>query len=155
MSSEPIIVGINVFIGYNMTRFPNWKTSNLKPHISNMMGKKGVFKEEKKVFVDFKSTEKAYIYSVLKDKFGDKLELEWRGIPGRRYRYDYAIPSISLCIEYNGIMSEKSRHTSITGYSKDLEKINLSQLNGWTILQYSPLTYKTITSDIEQFLKRK
>lgn len=68
--------------------------------------------------------------------------------PTRKWRFDFAIESLKIGIEYNGIMSEKSRHTTITGYSKDLEKINEAQKLGWKVFQYTPLNYKNLIEDL-------
>lgn len=77
---------------------------------------------------------------------------EYQGIPGRKFRFDYAIPSIKLCVEYEGIMSTKARHTSVTGYTKDCEKYNLSTINGWRVLRYTVLNYKDFEQDLNQLL---
>lgn len=73
----------------------------------------------------------------------------------RRFRADYAVISMKLLIEYNGIISTKSRHTSITGYSRDMTKINLAQINGWKVLQYTPLTFKDFVHDLNTLLETK
>jgi hypothetical protein len=66
---------------------------------------------------------KAKLELILKQK---KIEFvtEYRFHPTRKWRFDYAIPERMIAIEYNGIMSAKSRHTTVIGYSNDLEKIN-------------------------------
>src|SRR2546421_13071443 len=50
------------------------------------------------------------------------LEEEYRFCE-RRFRFDHAIPSLKIAIEYNGIMSAKSRHTTVTGYTGDMNKL--------------------------------
>jgi hypothetical protein len=82
---------------------------------------------------------------------------EYKGIPDRAYRFDFAIidTGIKIAIEYNGIMSEKSRHTSITGYTEDMRKLNLAQINGWIVLQYTPLNYKEVSDDLHKILHLK
>lgn len=71
-------------------------------------------------------------------------------VGGRKWRFDHCLESLKVGIEYNGIMSEKSRHTSIKGYSGDMEKINAASKQGWTILQYTPLNYKTLIKDLDE-----
>ena len=72
----------------------------------------------------------------------------------RRFRFDWAIPSLKLAIEYEGIFSEKSGHTTITGYASDIEKYNLAQLQGWKVLRYTALNYADLAQDIELFLSK-
>lgn len=72
----------------------------------------------------------------------------------RRYRFDWAIPSLMLAIEYEGLFSEKSGHTTIKGYSKDIKKYNLATLQGWKILRYTALNYADLAQDIELFLSK-
>lgn len=77
---------------------------------------------------------------------------EYQFIKERKFRFDWAITYKKIAIEYNGIMSEKSRHTSIIGYSNDMSKINLATINGWRVLQYTPLNYMNFGNDIEKLL---
>jgi hypothetical protein len=90
---------------------------------------------------------KAKLELILKQK---KIEFvtEYRFHPIRKWRFDYAIPERKIAIEYNGIMSAKSRHTTVIGYSNDLEKINQAQLLGWKVLQYTPLNVGQLVDDL-------
>jgi hypothetical protein len=90
---------------------------------------------------------KAKLELILKQK---KIEFvtEYRFHPVRKWRFDYAIPDKMIAIEYNGIMSAKSRHTTVIGYSNDLEKINQAQLLGWKVLQYTPLNVGQLADDL-------
>lgn len=69
-------------------------------------------------------------------------------LKGRRFRFDFAIPDYKIGIEYEGINSAKSRHTSITGYTRDAEKYNLAVCNGWRVLRYTALNYRNLRNDI-------
>lgn len=66
----------------------------------------------------------------------------------RKYRFDWCIESLKLGIEYNGIMSAKSRHTTITGYTGDMNKLNAAQALGWKVLQFTPLNYKNLITEL-------
>lgn len=66
----------------------------------------------------------------------------------RKFRFDFCIPSIKLAIEYEGIFSAKSRHTSLKGYSIDAEKYNLAASQGWTVLRYTASNYKQLENDL-------
>lgn len=72
----------------------------------------------------------------------------------RKFRFDFAIPSLMLAVEYEGIMVGqygKSRHTSITGYSKDTEKYNLAAKKGWRIFRYTAINYKQLSVDLNEY----
>lgn len=71
----------------------------------------------------------------------------------RKFRFDIAIPSLMIAIEYEGIFSKKSRHTSLMGYSKDCEKYILAQAHGWEVLRYTAINYKNLLRDIDLFTK--
>jgi very-short-patch-repair endonuclease len=71
----------------------------------------------------------------------------------RKWRFDFCLPDYKIAIEYNGIMSDKSRHTTVKGYTGDMEKLNEAQKLGWTVLQYTPLNYKSLGKDIKEIIK--
>ena len=72
----------------------------------------------------------------------------------RKFRFDWAIPELMIAIEYEGLMSEKSGHTTISGYTKDCEKYNLATKNGWKILRYTALNFHNLRCDIKHFLRK-
>lgn len=73
---------------------------------------------------------------------------EHRFCPKRRFRFDVALPDKKLAIEYEGLFSAKSRHTTISGYVSDCEKYNLAQRLGWRVLRYTAKNYKAFPSDL-------
>lgn len=70
----------------------------------------------------------------------------------RRFRFDWAIPELKLGIEYDGIISEKSRHTTIGGFMEDCNKLNIVTSNHWFFYRYHTNNYKNFISDIEQYI---
>lgn len=98
------------------------------------------------------SIEKNYIRLILeKFKSENKIDdyiTEFRFSDKRRFLFDWAIGSLKIAIEYEGVISEKSRHTTITGYSKDCVKYNLAQKTGWRILRYTALNYLDLETDL-------
>lgn len=65
---------------------------------------------------------------------------EYVGIPGRRFRFDFADPDAMLAIEYEGTAGNaKSRHLTMGGYAKDCEKYSLAALHGWTVIRFTIL----------------
>lgn len=78
---------------------------------------------------------------------------ELRFAKPRRFRFDIAIPALMIAIEYEGIFSKKSRHTTLSGYSKDVEKYNLSANLGWRVYRYTAKNYKDFENDLKEILK--
>lgn len=60
-------------------------------------------------------------------------------IPGRKFRFDFAWtePHHRLLVEVQGGIWQKSGHTSGRGVTRDMEKLNLAQLAGWRVMQFS------------------
>lgn len=75
----------------------------------------------------------------------------------RRFRFDFAIPTLRIGIEVEGGVDanpsdridaaggmlfkregKKSRHTTSEGYERDCVKYNLAQINGWWVLRFTP-----------------
>lgn len=81
------------------------------------------------------------------------LLFEYRFHMERKWRFDMFIKELKIGIEYNGIMSKKSRHTTITGYSGDMDKLNAAQQEGFKVLQYTPLNYRNVLNDLDKVLK--
>jgi len=85
---------------------------------------------------------------------GIAYELEYRFHDLRKFRFDIAILDFKVGIEYEGLMSEKSRHTTIDGFTMDCIKYNLAQLNGWKVLRYTAKNYTGFGSDIHTILNQ-
>jgi hypothetical protein len=81
---------------------------------------------------------------------------EYKFHPKRKWRFDFALfrkNGDKLCaIEYEGLNSCKSRHTTITGYTGDTEKYNAAQLEGWKVLRYTALNYKNVLIDLNKII---
>ena len=75
--------------------------------------------------------------SFLRLEFGN-FEKEVQFLRTRKFRFDYAIQEQKIAIEINGGQWVNGRHNrGGKAYEKDLEKLNLAQLNGWKVLQYT------------------
>lgn len=77
-------------------------------------------------------------------------EEEYRFDAAKKYRADYAIPALKILIEYEGLFSEKSGHTTAKGYTKDTNKYNLAASNGWTVLRFTALNYKELINELNK-----
>ena len=128
----------------------NWKESDLKKIglkvTQNKIKTKTIIKTE------IRSIEKESIETVLfvmhRDKIIPEYVEELKFHPVRRWRFDWAIPDLKIAIEYEGLISKKSRHTTIKGYSNDTIKYNEAGKLGWTVLRYTALTYHNLHEDL-------
>ena len=91
---------------------------------------------------------KLHIISVL-EASGLNYESEFIFSNERKFRFDWAVPQILVAIEYEGIFSEKSGHTTLSGYKKDVEKYNLATKLGWKILRYTADNYLDFENDLK------
>lgn len=83
---------------------------------------------------------------------GLNLEEEYRFHEERRFRFDFAIKEMMLALEYDGLNSDKSGHTTLVGYTKDKEKDSLAQSLGWRVIRLTVLNYKQVFRELEKFL---
>ena len=62
---------------------------------------------------------------------------EYKFLPDRRFRFDFADPKLKVAIEVEGGIYHIGGHSSITGLIRDMEKNNLAVLNGWKVLRFN------------------
>jgi len=55
----------------------------------------------------------------------------------RRWRFDFAWPSLMLALEVEGGIWTKGRHSRGSGMEADMEKYNHAARLGWRVLRYS------------------
>ena len=79
------------------------------------------------------------------------------GRPFRLWRFDFAWPDVKVAIEYEGLMSAKSRHTTVSGFSDDCEKYNAAAQLGWAVYRFTaPMLRQGSTIDlIREVFKRE
>lgn len=65
-------------------------------------------------------------------------ERQYRYIPGRQFRADFAWPVQRLIVEVQGGVFTGQAHGSISGVVKDIERLNVATLHGWAILRFVP-----------------
>ncbi|SFW16485.1 PDDEXK family nuclease [Chitinophaga sancti] len=83
---------------------------------------------------------------------GNYVVKEHRFHPERMWRFDFALPDKMIGIEYEGLMSEKSGHTTVDGFTKDTEKYNAAQQLGWKVIRFTWKNYKKFISELEKQL---
>lgn len=65
-------------------------------------------------------------------------ERQFQGVPGRKYRFDFAYPLRRLAIECDGgTWMAKAGHTTGEGYERDRERDALAACEGWTVLRFT------------------
>ena len=64
---------------------------------------------------------------------------EFKFHPTRKWRFDYAYKTPKIAIEYEGMPYRvaKSGHSTIKGYTSDLEKYNEACILGWKVLRFN------------------
>ena len=63
---------------------------------------------------------------------------EYKFHPVRRWRFDFAIPKHKIALEVEGGVWTGGRHTSSTGFLKDMEKYNTATSMGWRVFRTTP-----------------
>lgn len=66
-----------------------------------------------------------------------RYETEYKFHERRKWRLDYVVPDHAIALEYEGIYGPKSRHLTVGGYRKDVEKYNEAALYGWLLLRFT------------------
>jgi len=82
---------------------------------------------------------------------------EYKFHPKRRWRFDFAIPSIKLALEVEGGVFSRGRHIRPTGFIKDCEKYNNAVLLGWHVLRFPGNTVEDGTAKkfVSEYLETK
>ncbi len=100
----------------------------------------------------YSNKEKSHIEWVLIG-LGIPFAKEFKFLENRKFRFDWAIVEKKIFIEYEGIYSEHSGHTSMSGYTNNCSKYNLATIHGWKALRYTSGNYMSVGTDMEQLLK--
>lgn len=72
--------------------------------------------------------------------------------PERKWRFDFAVPAHKVAIEYEGLNSEKSGHTTLVGYTGDTEKYNAAQALGWKVIRFTAKNYKKVLTELKKLI---
>jgi hypothetical protein len=81
------------------------------------------------------------------------LKTEHRFDEVRKWRFDWCLDEIKLAVEYEGVFSKKSRHTTVKGFTGDTDKYNAAQQLGWTVLRYTAINYLDLMIDLNNYKK--
>lgn len=111
-------------------------------------------KSERREFLKKKGKQKYWMELNLQawcSDIGVELVPEYQFLLHRKFRFDWAIPSMKIAVEYEGIFGGgKSRHTTVTGYSRDSEKYNAAHAGGWRVFRYTAMTYKNLLKELNE-----
>ena len=93
---------------------------------------------------------------LLQSRFkGVEIEKEFRFHETRRWRFDYAFPTLKIAVEVDGGVWTGGRHINPAGYINDMEKLNNAAAMGWLVLRittddrFANKTYELIKQTIE------
>lgn len=133
------------------------KNTNLRNNLHESKAKNNDLKQNN-IKIEKLSTEKQNIKKSLwyynrQGIIPDYVE-EFKFHPERNFRFDWAFPDQKIALEYEGLMAEKSRHTTISGYSNDCEKYNQAQILGWKVLRYTALNYHQMVDDLKTLFEK-
>lgn len=63
---------------------------------------------------------------------------EYIGLPGRKFRFDFAWPELRTALEIDGgIFLKRGGHTTGVGKRRDAEKDWLAAQNGWRVIRWT------------------
>lgn len=81
---------------------------------------------------------------------------EHRFHPVRMWRLDYAIPSLKIGFEYEGVFGGgKSRHTTVNGFTEDTDKYNAAQELGWKVYRYTAKNYRNMGTVLQGLVTKQ
>jgi len=86
------------------------------------------------------------------DAHMQSMETEFQFDTERKWRFDWAIPRMKVAFEYEGIMSKKSRHTTVGGFTGDAEKYNEAAAQGWRVFRYTAANHKQLLKDLDKIV---
>ena len=120
--------------------------SGMNPNVPPALKAKSGIKQRKKAKKLCEMEQLLYI-------LGIKYETEYRFSMERQFRFDICIPDHKIGIEYEGLMSDISGHTTNNGYTSNCTKYNLAQIEGYIVLRYTVINAKEFIHDIKRLLK--
>jgi very-short-patch-repair endonuclease len=82
---------------------------------------------------------------------------EFKAIPGRKFRFDFAFLKKKLLIEIQGGIWVRGKHGRGSGIYRDHEKLNLAAKHGWYVLQFDTkaISNKTAIAITKEILEKE
>jgi hypothetical protein len=85
---------------------------------------------------------KAYLIQMYLESRGIDYVPEYQGIPGRKFRFDFAVPADKIAIEYEGGTYSGGAHIRGAHYASDCEKYSLAAIHGWRVIRLTVDMFK-------------
>jgi len=85
-------------------------------------------------------------------ELGLEFEREVPVCPGRKFRWDFTIPTKRVAIEIMGSTWTRGRHTRGQGFQDDCDKANLGVVGGWKVLRFT--SQNILSGAAKDFLKQ-
>ncbi len=83
---------------------------------------------------------------------GIRFQEEYKFSKTRMFRFDIYLTDLNIGVEYEGLQSEKSGHTTSKGYTDDCDKYNLAVIERIYVLRYTAFNYNQFEKDIARIL---
>ena len=80
---------------------------------------------------------------IIKSQLGLEVVKEHKFHPLRKWRFDYAIIELKICIEIEGGIFTQGRHIRPMGFIKDMEKYNTAAALGWKVIRIATGDYSS------------
>ena len=82
---------------------------------------------------------------------------EYRFHPVRRFRFDFAWPSLKVAVEIDGGTWTGGRHTRGKGYESDCVKFNIASCEGWSVLRGTTGMVRSgdLVASLEELIRNK
>lgn len=78
---------------------------------------------------------------------------EYRFDEQRQWRFDWAIESIKVAVEFEGgVFQQNSGHKTAKHYTKDTNKYNRAAQLGWRVLRFTAVNYKSLVEELNKCL---
>ena len=82
------------------------------------------------------------LIEILNESYPGQWVSEFKGIDGRKFRFDAANPTLKIAVEIEGAVWTQGRHNRPLGMLQDMKKYNLATVSGWKILRYDTETLR-------------
>lgn len=81
-------------------------------------------------------------------------EAEYLFARPRLFRFDIAIPSLMVAIEYEGLVAtgRKGGHQTKAHYTNNCTKYNLAASKGWRLYRYTYRNYRDFENDLKEII---
>ena len=104
---------------------------------------------------------KNFYTKILEARLGEDCWAEYPFHPTRKWRFDYAFPSVKIAIEVDGGLFNAyqglhaGRHSGGMGQLADMEKMNAAAELDWLVFHYTPQDFLNNTLQLERAISMR